>query len=129
MAHVAAVSGMMPQATATIRHSQIGSIVLLTVVGRIGPRSAIELRRELHRLLLHGERRIVIDLSAAVFDGPSGAVVVILARRVMRAHGGTITLMEPDEQREHDPFRAVLRDIANDAQAIPRSVRDRCDRD
>lgn len=76
-----------------------GPTTRLVVAGRLGPLGAELLRRDLHLLVSSGERRVVVDLSEAQFDGPCGLAVLIVSRRVMRALGGTVELAgfaEPD---------------------------------
>ncbi len=83
-----------PDCAATFRLTRTGPVAQLAVAGRVGARSAGELRRELRDLVLRGERAVVIDLDDAEFDGPSGPAALVVALRVMRAHGGTIKVAD-----------------------------------
>lgn len=105
------------QDAAIFRHRRSGATCLLVVSGTIGRSSAERLRRELHLLLFCGERRVIVDLREATFDGPSGPAVLILAVRVMRAQGGTITIVEaaePAEPEHPDPVHVALRRLVED---------------
>ncbi len=88
-----------PDRAVCLRLVREGTTTRLVVAGRLGPLGAELLRRDLHLLISGGERRVVVDLREAQFDGTCGLAVLIVSRRVMRALGGTVELAgvaEPD---------------------------------
>lgn len=63
------------------------------VVGEIDFGSAPELRVRLHQVVTGGTGRLILDVSGVTFCDSSGLGVLIGARSLLLAHGGTLSVV------------------------------------
>lgn len=69
-----------------------GSVMGVTVEGRLDAATVPALEKTLERLLFDGQARLVVDLAAVNYISSSGLRALLTARRQARARGGDVFL-------------------------------------
>jgi len=84
------------------RTNKIGDVNIVKVIGRLTPDESDDiLFRAVENLVEHGERSILLDLSAVTYINSTGVGSIIQGYRLLQNKGGDLKILNPSQCVSH----------------------------